>query len=148
MGLRLFNTASQQLEPVPTTGDVRMYVCGITPDGTTHLGHAFTYIHFDTLVRYLRFRGAAVRYVQNVTDVDDDILARARAAHITSTDMAEMYLRDFRQQMARLNVAPPDVHLPVSGVVAEMQTLIERLKRAGFCYERVERVYFRVARVP
>ena len=75
--LRLFNTASNEVEPLDLSQPVSLYVCGITPYDTTHLGHAFTYVWFDLLVRYLRALGVEVRYVQNVTDIDDDILIRS-----------------------------------------------------------------------
>ncbi len=74
--MKLFNTLTQSLEefaPLKDDNTVRIYVCGITPYDTTHLGHAFTYVSFDTLIRYLEFRGYKVKYVQNVTDIDDDV---------------------------------------------------------------------------
>ena len=78
--MKLFNTLTQSLEEFIPLDDktVRMYVCGITPYDVTHLGHAFTYVSFDTLIRYFEFRGFTVIYVQNVTDIDDDILRKAR----------------------------------------------------------------------
>ena len=77
--MRLFNTLSRRLEPFKPQGDVvTLYMCGITPYDTTHLGHAFSYLTVDTLIRYLEYQGHRVKYVQNVTDVDDDILREAR----------------------------------------------------------------------
>ena len=77
--MKLFNTLTQSLEEfVPIDNVVRIYVCGVTPYDTTHLGHAFTYVSFDTLMRYLEYSGYKVRYVQNVTDIDDDVLRKAR----------------------------------------------------------------------
>src|SRR5437016_11805327 len=77
--MKLFNTLTQSLEEfVPIDENaVRLYVCGITPYDTTHLGHAFTYTVADVFVRHLESRGLTVRYVQNVTDIDDDILRKA-----------------------------------------------------------------------
>src|SRR5215471_12151145 len=76
--MKLFNTLTQSLEElVPIDNTVRIYVCGITPYDTTHLGHAFLYVSFDALMRYLRSRGHIVHYVQNVTDIDDDVLRKA-----------------------------------------------------------------------
>ena len=69
--MKLFNTLTQSLETfTPQDNLVRIYVCGITPYDTTHLGHAFTYVSFDTLMRYLEFLGYTINYVQNVTDID------------------------------------------------------------------------------
>ena len=77
--MRLFNTLTQRIEPLEPTGNrVTLYVCGITPYDTTHLGHAFINVVYDTLARYLRWRGLDVLYVQNVTDIDDDILRKAK----------------------------------------------------------------------
>ena len=77
--MKLYNTESAALEPFQASGgSASLYVCGITPYDTTHLGHAFTYSTADVLVRHLESQGIAVRYVQNVTDIDDDILRKAR----------------------------------------------------------------------
>src|SRR5262252_10692164 len=97
--MRLFNTLSQQIEPLDIrTQPVTLYVCGITPYDTTHLGHAWINVVYDCLVRYLRWRGATVRYVQNVTDIDDDILRKAREIGTTweelGTRETEKYLAD------------------------------------------------------
>ncbi len=78
--MQLYNVLSHEFETfVPQGDEVTIYVCGITPYDTTHLGHAFTYTTFDVLIRYLEYKGYRVRYVQNVTDIDDDILRKARA---------------------------------------------------------------------
>ncbi len=81
--VKLYNTMTRQKEDFTAGDAVRMYVCGVTPYDTTHAGHAFTYVVFDVLARYLRYQGYGVRYVQNVTDIDDDILKRARETNVT-----------------------------------------------------------------
>jgi len=87
--MRLFNTLSQNVEPlVPRKNRVTLYVCGITPYDTTHLGHAFINVIYDSLVRYLRWRGVEVIYTQNVTDIDDDILRKARELGTRGTNWA------------------------------------------------------------
>jgi len=90
--MKLFNTLSQSLEDFVPLDDrtVRMYVCGVTPYDTTHLGHAFTYVSFDTLIRYLEFRGYSVNYVQNVTDIDDDILRKSRELGMTWDEIGKL----------------------------------------------------------
>src|SRR6266581_7704184 len=98
--MKLFNTLTQSLEAFTPLDDntVRIYVCGVTPYDTTHLGHAFTYVSFDTLMRYLEFRGHTVNYVQNVTDIDDDVLRKAREMDMLWDELGsretERYLRD------------------------------------------------------
>ncbi|MDF2758672.1 MAG: cysS, partial [Thermomicrobiales bacterium] len=76
--MQLFNTQSGRIERfTPRDGKVGLYVCGVTPYDTTHIGHAFTFLTFDILVRVMRYKGWDVTYVQNVTDIDDDILRKA-----------------------------------------------------------------------
>ena len=81
LNLKIFNSGSDETEKFKPLepGTVKIYVCGVTPYDTTHLGHAFTYVSFDALIRYLKFSGFNVIYTQNVTDIDDDVLRQARA---------------------------------------------------------------------
>src|SRR5256885_13439984 len=103
--MKLFNTLTQSLEEfVPIDENaVRMYVCGITPYDTTHLGHAFTYVIFDTLIRYLEFRGRKVKYVQNVTDVDDDVLRKAKELGMAWDELGRRETERFLSDMDALN---------------------------------------------
>src|SRR5207302_9790111 len=112
--MRLRNTETDTVQPLePGDRPVGLYVCGITPYDTTHLGHAFTYVAYDVLVRTLRAVGQPVRYVQNVTDVDDDIIRRAREAVITWDELAGKETALYESDMAALNAGVPDVfHLP------------------------------------
>jgi cysteinyl-tRNA synthetase len=147
--MRLFNTRTQQVEPLRPLGDtVTLYVCGITPYDTTHLGHALINVVYDTLVRYLEWRGQAVNYVQNVTDIDDDILRKAREVGLTWCELGnretERYLRDLRA----LNVRPPTHYVRASEETAKMIELIQALLAKGNAYERAGWVYFRVTSDP
>jgi cysteinyl-tRNA synthetase len=147
--MELFNTLTQRIEPLQPLGDeVTLYVCGVTPYDTTHLGHAFVNVVYDTLVRFLRWRGQPVRYVQNVTDIDDDILRKAREVGTTWDALGnkeiELYLADLRA----LNVAPPTYFVRASATIPMMIELIERLLARGLAYERAGWVYFRVASDP
>src|SRR5215469_57012 len=147
--MRLFNTLSQRIEPLDIRDQqVSLYVCGITPYDTTHLGHAFINVIYDSLVRYLRWRGAAVRYVQNVTDIDDDILRKARETGMTwdelGTRETERYLRDLRS----LNVALPDHYVHASAETAAMTAMIETLLAKNLAYMRDGWVYYSVAQDP
>lgn len=147
--MRLYNTLSRRVETFePQGGRVGLYVCGITPYDTTHMGHAFTYVVFDTLVRYLRHLGYQVRYVQNVTDIDDDILNRARQMGIPWDELARMQTALYIQDMAALNVLPPDVFpwatQEIAGMIAIVQTLLER----GYAYESGGSVYYSVRNDP
>jgi L-cysteine:1D-myo-inositol 2-amino-2-deoxy-alpha-D-glucopyranoside ligase len=136
-------------EFVPLENDtVRMYVCGITPYDTTHLGHAFTYVSFDTLIRYLEFCGYSVNYVQNVTDIDDDILRKAREVGMAWDELGrretERYLRD----MDALNVRRPDVYAHATRETPTMIEIIQVLLERGYAYEQEGSVYYSVQRDP
>src|SRR5579875_1414784 len=148
--MKLFNTLTQSLEDFVPLEDklVRMYVCGVTPYDTTHLGHAFTYVSFDTLIRYLEFSGYTVRYVQNVTDIDDDILRKARELNMAWDELGrretERYLRD----MDALNVRRPDVYARATGEIPTMIEVIQALVSRGYAYEREGNIYFSVKKDP
>ncbi|MDP9435564.1 MAG: cysteine--1-D-myo-inosityl 2-amino-2-deoxy-alpha-D-glucopyranoside ligase, partial [Actinomycetota bacterium] len=105
--LRLHSSATGGPVEVDPQGTARLYVCGITPYDATHLGHAATYLAFDTLVRLWRDRGLAVEYVQNVTDVDDPLLERARATGQDWAALAERETALFREDMTALGLLPP-----------------------------------------
>jgi L-cysteine:1D-myo-inositol 2-amino-2-deoxy-alpha-D-glucopyranoside ligase len=146
--MRLRNTetdAVQLLERRPEP--VGLYVCGITPYDTTHLGHAFTYVVFDVLVRVLRAAGQPVRYVQNVTDVDDDIIRRARELGTTWDRLAQKETALYVDDMAALNVQAPDVFPWASQTIPKIIKLIVRLEAQGHAYQREGNVYFRVGSV-
>jgi L-cysteine:1D-myo-inositol 2-amino-2-deoxy-alpha-D-glucopyranoside ligase len=148
--MKLFNTLTQSLEEFVPQYDktVRIYVCGITPYDTTHLGHAFTYVSFDTLIRYLEFSGYTVTYVQNVTDIDDDILRKAREVGMAWDELGrretERYLRD----MDALNVRRPDVYAYASRETPTMIEIIQTLLARGYAYEREGSAYYSVRQDP
>ncbi len=148
--MKLFNTLTQSLEDfIPLDNKtVRIYVCGVTPYDTTHMGHAFTYVCFDTLIRYLEFCGYTVNYVQNVTDIDDDILRKARELGMPWDELGrretERYLRD----MASLNVRRPDVYARATQEIPTMIEIIQTLLARGYAYERKGNVYYSVRQDP
>jgi len=147
--MRLFNTLSQQVEELRPHGEaVTLYVCGVTPYDTTHLGHASINVVYDTLRRYLIWRGQPVKYVQNVTDIDDDILRKAKERGLTWDELGrqetERYLTDLRD----LNVAPPDYYIKASDETATMIELIQALLAKNLAYVRDGWVYFRVKADP
>lgn len=147
--MNLYNALTQNVETfVPHKEPVTIYVCGITPYDTTHLGHAFTYTAFDVLIRYLEFSGFPVRYVQNVTDIDDDILRKAREVGEDWRALGDRWTAHFIQDMQALNVRAPD-HYPratevIPGIVEAVQTLLKR----NVAYESAGNVYFDIAAWP
>jgi L-cysteine:1D-myo-inositol 2-amino-2-deoxy-alpha-D-glucopyranoside ligase len=125
-----------------------VYVCGITPYDSAHLGHAFTYVHYDVLVRYLRHLGAEVLHVQNVTDVDDDILRVAAERGVDPHELAEQETKAFEASMRALNVVPPNRSPWASDLIEEIVADVGQLVERGHGYERDGTVYFRVSSDP
>src|ERR1700704_1778293 len=146
--MRLRNTETNVVQPLERRPEpVGLYVCGITPYDTTHLGHAFTYVAFDVLVRSLRASGHSVRYVQNVTDVDDDIIRRARELGTSWDRLATKETALYEADMAALNVGPPDVFPRASQTIPKIIDLVRLLEAQGHAYQREGHVYFRVGSV-
>src|SRR5258708_19515676 len=106
--MRLFNTATSELEEVSNSVHLGVYVCGITPYAAAHIGHAMVYLTYDLLVRRLRDQGRQVTLVRNVTDVDDSILDYAREHDLDYADLAAAEVARFASNMAQLNIGPPD----------------------------------------
>jgi L-cysteine:1D-myo-inositol 2-amino-2-deoxy-alpha-D-glucopyranoside ligase len=130
------------------SGPVGLYVCGVTPYDTGHLGHAFTYISFDVLHRYLEYLGHDVVYVQNLTDVDDDLLRRARELGEDYLALGNRHVTTFLTEMSALNWLPPDRYPRATEHIAQMQDLIARLLQRGHAYATGDHVYFDVASWP
>jgi L-cysteine:1D-myo-inositol 2-amino-2-deoxy-alpha-D-glucopyranoside ligase len=146
MTLKLFDRARGRLVPFAPIGPgpVGLYVCGVTPYDTGHLGHAFTYVSFDVLHRYLEYLGYDVVYVQNLTDVDDDMLRRARELGEDYLALGNRHVTTFLTEMAALNWLPPD-HFPrATEHVPQMQQLIASLFERGHAYATDGYVYFAI----
>ena len=147
--MELYNTRTQRIEPFTPSGEVvTVYVCGITPYATTHLGHAFTYTTADILVRHLEYLGHQVNYVQNVTDIDDDVLRKAKEIGENWWELGNRWTRHFIEDMQSLNVRPPD-HFPrATDFVPQIIKMVQGLLAAGIAYESGGNVYFHVADWP
>jgi len=147
--VRLFNTLTQSLEPFHPQGThVGVYVCGITPYDTTHLGHAFTYAWADILVRTLEHMGHLVRYVQNVTDIDDDILRKAKELGQDWRDVVGQWTTHFIRDLIELNVRPPDHYPKATEMIPEIIRSVQCLMDAGVAYVAGGSVYFDLAAWP
>ncbi len=145
----LFDTMAREKRPFEPYGEtVSLYVCGVTPYDTTHVGHARIYVFFDVLQRYWRHLGYGVRYVQNVTDVDDPLIAKARELGMDYRDLARKYVDIFLTDLQDLNVLMPDVYpratQEIPGMIDTIRVLIER----DMAYARGGSTYFRAARFP
>ena len=145
--MNLYNTQTLRIEPLePKLEPIKLYACGITPYDTTHLGHAFTYTMVDVLVRYLEFQGQEVRYAQNVTDIDDDILRKVReeGGREDWHQLGNRWTRHFIRDMQALNVRPPDYYPRASDAIPEIIQAVQALVDAGLAYVSGGSVYYRV----
>jgi len=144
--LKLYNALTESVDTfTPVSDTVTIYVCGITPYDTTHLGHAFTYVVFDALIRYLEGCGTTVRYVQNVTDIDDDVLRKAKEVGMGWRELGERETEKFLDDLRALNVRMPDVYAKATEETPMMIEIISDLIAKGYAYEKNGSVYFRVA---
>ena len=133
--IRFTNTLTRQVEEFQPLGDpVTMYVCGVTPYDSSHIGHAMSYIVFDVLRRYLMWSGFKVKHVQNFTDIDDRIIERANRLGITTDELVAKYIEQYHEDMRDLNVLPADVYPYATQEVPEMIEIIERLIANGHAY--------------
>ncbi len=136
--LRLHDVARDEVAPVEVGDRAGLYVCGVTPYDTTHMGHAATYVTFDLVNRVLRVNGHSVTYVQNVTDVDDPLFERAERDGVDWRTLGQEQVDLFREDMTALSVLPPE-HF--AGVMESMDTIIAtvtRLVDLGKTYEVIE----------
>ncbi|TDE90361.1 cysteine--1-D-myo-inosityl 2-amino-2-deoxy-alpha-D-glucopyranoside ligase [Occultella glacieicola] len=140
-GLSLTDTATGARTEPTDDGVGRLYVCGITPYDSTHLGHAFTYVTFDLIGRVWRDAGVDVRYAQNITDVDDPLLERATETGVDWRDLADDQVDLFRGDMAALRVIPPDHYVGVVESIGLVVDAVERLVEAGAAYRVDADVY-------
>lgn len=150
MALELYNSLGKKIEPFESIkpGEVSMYVCGITPYDTTHLGHAFTYLSFDVLNRYLTYKGNKVKYVQNVTDVDDDILRKAGEEGRNWKELGESWTDHFLKDMKELNWIAPDPYVKATDAIPGIIKMVSDLEERGFAYENEGNVYYSVEKFP
>ncbi len=139
---RVHDTASGELADLRgEDGVAGLYVCGITPYDSTHLGHAATYVAFDTLIRIWRDAGLEVAYVQNVTDVDDPLLERAEETGVDWHELAEAEISRFRGDMEALRVIPPTAYVSVVASVPQIVSGVSEMLRHGSAYVVDQDVY-------
>jgi L-cysteine:1D-myo-inositol 2-amino-2-deoxy-alpha-D-glucopyranoside ligase len=142
--LSLFNTAAQKVETLPKKSLYRMYVCGITPYDATHLGHAATYLTFDLINRFLRATGAEVDFVQNITDIDDPLLERAKRDGVDWKTLAQSQVDLFKGDMTDLHVIPPKNYIGVVEAMPLVVDAVQKLRDATTTYEVGSDIYYRV----
>lgn len=146
MALVVYNTLTRRKEPFEPieSGHVKMYCCGVTVYDFCHLGHARSYIAWDTVRRYLTWRGYKVRYVQNFTDIDDKILNRAREEGSTMEAVAERNIQLYFEDMRRLNILDADAYPRATNTIDGIKRLIYELEQKEFAYAAGGDVYYAV----
>ena len=143
--MRIYNTLTRKKEEfVPQEeGKVKMYVCGPTVYNYFHIGNARPFVVFDTMRKYLEYRGYKVKFVQNFTDVDDKIINRAKEEGITAGEVSEKYIEEYFKDAAALNVKKATVHPQATKVIPDIIHFVQDLIDKGFAYESEGDVYFR-----
>ena len=148
MTMQLYETARREIVPFEPGHVVTMYTCGITPYDAAHLGHAATYLTYDVLQRRLRDLGHETRCVRNVTDVDDDILAKARSLGVHYLDLAAEEMARFDNEMNLLGLLPVWSEPRATSAIPDILSLIGAALDAGHAYRAGGAVYFDVSSFP
>lgn len=142
--MRIYNTLTGKKEEfVPIDPDeIKIYVCGPTVYNYFHLGNARPFVVFDTLRRYLEYKGYKVKFVQNFTDVDDKIINKAREEGVSASDISEKYIREYYKDAEKLNVKKATVHPKVTENIKEIKDFISTLIDKGYAYDVNGDVYY------
>jgi len=147
--MKIYNTLTAQKEEFkPIGSEVKMYVCGINPYADSHIGHAMSYIIFDVVRRYLEYRGYSVRHVENVTDIEDNIIAHANRLGIPVRELTDKYTLRYFEDMAALNILKPHFTPRATETIPEIIGTTHGLIDKGFAYAVGGDVYFRVRNMP
>ena len=146
----VYSTLTRSKENFVTINDnrVNLFVCGPTVYDDAHIGHGRTYISFDTIKRYLEFKGYAVFYIQNVTDIDDKIINRSKESGIPADVLARKFEKRYREDMHKLNVDGVNLFARATDHVPEILDQIQRLIDKGYAYETEDGVYFEIDKFP
>ncbi|RLI63075.1 MAG: cysteine--tRNA ligase, partial [Candidatus Asgardarchaeum californiense] len=146
--MRIYNTLSKQVEEFKAVNppEVRMYVCGPTVYDYSHIGHARTYIVFDTFRKFLTYIGYNVKYVQNITDVDDKIINRANKEGMNPKELSEKFTREYFYDMKSLGIEIADIQPKVTEHIQDIIEIVKTLIDKGFAYNVSGDVYFDVTK--
>ena len=138
--MKIFNSLTGKKETFKPKikKEVSIYVCGLTPYDDVHIGHARTFINFDVIVKFLRFLGLKVKYVRNITDVDDKIINRAKEEGIPALDFSKKYIKEMHDDFSSLGIESPDVEPKVSDHIDEIISMIQSLEEKGYAYRKKE----------
>ncbi|MDP1538706.1 MAG: cysteine--tRNA ligase [bacterium] len=146
--LKLYNTLSRRKETLRPRKDkkINLFVCGITPYDFAHIGHARTYIAFDAIVKYLREKGVNVFYLQNITDVDDKIIQRAKERNIIPRKLARQFEKEYLNDMKALKIDSVTKYARATDHIREIISQVERLLKKGFAYQIEDGIYYDISK--
>jgi len=145
--MKLFNTLTNSIQNLTLKNKtVNLYICGITPYSSTHLGHAMSYVIFDVLRRFLEHSGYKVQHIQNFTDVDDKIIAAANSKNITINELAKKYISEYFALMEVLNIQRAHFYPKATEEIPEIIKFISILIEKNFAYESEGNVFFKVSK--
>tara|TARA_B110000438_G_scaffold302324_1_gene359683 strand:+ start:1075 stop:2442 length:1368 start_codon:yes stop_codon:yes gene_type:complete len=145
--IQIYDTLSRNYKNLELSNEIKIYVCGITASGYTHLGHAFSSITFEVLDRFLTYKNFNVYRVQNFTDVDDKILDKAKSEGGTMESVAEKYISEFFKDMALLNVKKASYYPRATAEIGNIIKFISLLQKKDLVYESNGSVYFRTNKI-
>ena len=148
--IKIYNTMTQKKEKFKPMHEnrVKLFVCGPTVYDDSHIGHARTYISFDVIARYLKYRGFSVFYLQNITDIDDKIIKRASELGVEPKKLARKFEKRYLEDMRALGVENVNLYARATEHLPEIITQIETLIEKDFAYETETGVYFDESRFP
>ncbi len=150
MGIRVYNTLTRRKEDLVTRdpGKTSIYVCGVTPYSDTHIGHLVPAIFWDVIRKYLKYRGYQVYFIQNFTDVDDKIIARANKEERNAAEIAERYIADYLTVLEMMGLEPADRYVKVTQEMEQIIRVIEGLVQKGYAYQAGGDVFYAVDKFP
>ena len=148
--MKIYNTLTRRKEELKAQdpNEFKMYVCGPTVYNYIHIGNARPFVVFDTMRKYLEYRGQKVKFVQNFTDVDDKIIKRAKEEGITAFEVGDKYIEAYFEDVKQLNIKPADVHPRVTQTMPEIIAFVQGLIDKGMAYEAQGDVYYRTRKFP
>jgi cysteinyl-tRNA synthetase len=146
--LKVFNTLSGQKEELKPLKEnkVNLFVCGPTVYDSAHLGHARTYLAFDMIAKYLKAQGFKVNYLQNITDIDDKIIQRAKEKNISTKELAQTFEKEYLADMKSLKIDSVTKYARATDHIKEIISQIKRLKEKGFAYQAKDGIYYDIAK--
>ena len=146
--IKVYNTLSGRKEEIkPLEGNkINFFVCGPTVYDFSHIGHARTYIIFDCFTRYLKSLGFKVFYLQNITDLDDKIIARAREKEVSPKDLAEVFTEEYFKNMKSVGITSVTKYAKATNYIKEIISQVERLLGKGYAYEIEDGIYYDISK--